>query len=69
MSGPPIFEPVAMSKMSRCAECGGDVSGDMLTRVRGYVVHRWTCEDQLRERMNGEHRDIPDPPAFIYPDE
>lgn len=66
--GPRLFEPVEVSQMSRCAECGGDVSGDNWVEVRGYVVHRGSCEKAARDDF-GSGAAVPDPPCFVYPDE
>lgn len=66
--GPRIFEPVEVSKMSRCAECGGDISGGSVV-VRGSVVHRGACEGSARAEVEETSRAVPDPPCFVYPDD
>lgn len=66
--GPPLFWPSEVSQMTKCAECGGDISGGSVV-VRGRVVHRDTCEGIARTEVEESSRAVPDPPCFVYPDE
>jgi len=65
--GPMLFTPHEIGIMSRCAECGGDVAEG--AKVEGRLVHRGTCEEVARMDLREGHRSVPDPPAFVYPDE